>query len=112
MWGDNGGECSYYSLLPSLYAIRQYALGNFDQYAIEKGFKEMFGYEFSYFMLLDLPNRTKANADGLTNASHSKKMLYNDPFLGLADCFAETEGETPYRERFHTHRHRSSPHNE
>ena len=98
MWGDNGGECSYYSLLPSLYATRQYALGNYDQASIEKGFKELFGYEFSDFMLLDLPDRTKKNADGLTGGSHCKKMLYNDPFLGLADPFVITEGETPYGE--------------
>ena len=24
MWGDNGKECSFYSLLPSLFAIRQF----------------------------------------------------------------------------------------
>lgn len=98
MWGDNGGECSFYSLLPSLYAIRQYSQGNFDRAEIEKGFKEMFGYDFADFMLLDIPNHTKANADGLRSGAQSKKLLFNDPFLGLADCYAITEGETPYKE--------------
>ena len=39
-WGDNGKECSFFSLLPALYAARQYAEGNFDMASIEKGFQK------------------------------------------------------------------------
>ena len=98
MWGDNGAECSAYGVLPSLYAIRQYADGNFDETEIEKGFKELFGFDYSDFMLLDLPNRTTNNIEGLHAWGQCKKMLYNDPFLGLSDSFVEREGYTPYGE--------------
>ncbi len=43
MWGDDGKECSFYGVLPALYAIRQYADGNFDEQAIARGFEKTFG---------------------------------------------------------------------
>ncbi len=98
MWGDNGAECSAYGVLPSLYAIRQYAEGNFDEENIKKGFKELFDFDFDDFILLDLPNRTANNMEGLKSGAYCKTMLYNDPFLGMADKFVEMEGYTPYEE--------------
>lgn len=98
LWGGDGAECSFYSTLPGLYAVRQYANGIFDRAEIEKGFKELFGYEFSDFMLLDLPNRVPTNLDGLNADGECKRMLFNDPFLGIADPYAAKQGYTPYGE--------------
>ena len=43
MWGDNGAECSKFSLLPSLYYASQIAHGVTDLETIKNGFKEKFG---------------------------------------------------------------------
>lgn len=100
LWGDNGGECSFFSALPALYAVRQYADGNFDEEAIKQGFKQALGYEFDDFMLLDLPNQTeKENGyEKPGNAQRTKLMLFNDPFLGLSDRLAEVCEGTDYSE--------------
>lgn len=80
MWGDNGGECSYFSLLPALYLTRQYANGNYDDAKIEKQFNSLFKLNFADFVMLDLPDMEYNNIAGL-----SKIYLYNDLFLGVYD---------------------------
>jgi hypothetical protein len=57
MWGDNGGECSRFTVLPALYYLAEYAKGNRDEAAIKNGFKELIGLDFDSFMALDKPNR-------------------------------------------------------
>ena len=98
MWGDNGKECSFFSLLPVLYSIRQYADGNFDEKRIEKGFFETFGLSYKDFMALELPNRTKKTRDGNDVENPCKSLLFNDCFLGLFDDAMEAEGKIPYGE--------------
>lgn len=94
MWGDDGKECSFFSLLPSLYAIKQYSLGNFDENAIAIGFKSCFGIDFNDFMLLDIPNLLPVKHEELETPC--KALLYCDPFLGILDDLVEKEGEIPY----------------
>lgn len=83
MWGDNGGECSKYALLPALYYASEFAKGNTDTEDIKHGFKEMFGVSFDDFMLLDLPGTPGVAADRICNAE--KYLFYNDCFTGLLD---------------------------
>ncbi len=97
MWGDNGKECSFYSLLPSLYAIRQYADGNFDEESIKKGFYDTFGVEYDLFMLLDLPNSI-FDTDKPTASSAAKSILYSDPFMGRIEKDLQTLGTVDYNE--------------
>lgn len=106
MWKDNGGECSFFSVLPSLYAIRQYADGNFDEDKIAAGFEKIFGISFDDFMTLDLPNdegapfgypykqdpcsfKVPLRLDPFGGYPHqqnpSKVLLYSDPFMGIKD---------------------------
>lgn len=96
MWGDDGKECSFFALLPSLYAIKQYSLGNFDEKAIAVGFKSCFGIDFNDFMLLDIPNLLPVKHEELETPC--KALLYCDPFLGILDDLVEEEGEIPYAE--------------
>ena len=56
MWGDNGAECSKFSLLPSFYYASEIAKGNCDMESIKIGFAEKFGISFDDFLLLDLPD--------------------------------------------------------
>lgn len=96
MWGDNGKECSFFSLIHALYAIRQYADGNFDQAKIEDGFYKLFKMKFSDFMLLDLPNRLYYDISIEWQQNPCKCLLYSDPFMGLLDKSLAGQRAIPY----------------
>ena len=83
LWGDNGKECSFYSMLPSLYAIKKHYDGETDTDKIKDGFKAITGEDFDHMMALDLPNLVAGNTDN--EKCISKHMLYSDPFLGYLD---------------------------
>ena len=83
MWGDNGKECSFYSLLPVLFKIRKNYEGITDDEEIKKLFKETTGEDYDQMMSLDLPNRVAP--DNLRRSNVSKVMLYNDPLIGIFD---------------------------
>ncbi len=96
MWGDNGSECSFYSVLPSLYAIRQFADGNFDMAKIADGFYKTFKMKFEDWMLLDLPNKSASTTPSTTPKHSCKALLYNDLFLGIMDKSVQNEKPVPY----------------
>ena len=83
VWGDDGQECSHFSVLPALYYTAQRAKGIRDMDAIKEGFAAEFGMAFDDFMLLDLP-KTGPVEEG-KNGNPYKYMFYNDPFLGFFD---------------------------
>ncbi len=83
LWGDNGKECSYYSLLPSLFMIRCYYEGVTDAKIIKEEFNRLTGESFDAMMSLDVPNRIAGNRH--QEANPCKYMLYSDPFLGFLD---------------------------
>ncbi len=82
MWGDDGGECSRFAVLPSLFAASEYAKGNYNADDIKQKFKEKFGISYDRFMLLDLPD-IQNNGGDVKNPE--KYLLYNDPFSGIFD---------------------------
>ena len=86
MWGDDGAECSKVAMLPSLFAISEFAKGNEDMDVIKAKFKRLIGIDFDEFMLLDAPNNvngTSISANGPVNPS--KYMLFSDYFNGFLD---------------------------
>lgn len=101
LWGDDGKECSFFSLLPSLYAIRQFANGNEDMNLIKESFYKLFNVSYDDFMLLDIPNSTlldEYQESFLVNyrGNPSKSLLYADPFMGKFDIALSKVGEIPY----------------
>lgn len=99
VWGDNGKECSYFSILPSLYAIRQFAEGNFDMDSIKAGFKGEFGFDFDSWLKLDLPHvwSVEGKANDNWDCMH-KTMFYTDPFLGWRDVEYARLDPVPFTE--------------
>lgn len=95
LWGDNGGECSKFAALPNIYAVSEYAKGNFDLDRIKKGFEDKYGIAFDDFMLIDLPDT--ANTDGNYNNSE-KQLLYSDCLMGLLDCVVRDDDAKRYAE--------------
>lgn len=83
MWGDNGGECSKFALLPSLFYASEIAKGNTNKTMIKANFQKKYGISFDRFMLLDLLGTPSGNASKACNAE--KYLLYQDCFMGLLD---------------------------
>lgn len=84
MWGDNGGSCSPFSVLPALFAASEYAKGNFDDDSIKKRFKSFTGVPFDVYMYADLPNMLTEDQEVATK-NPSKYLLYNDCLFGIMD---------------------------
>ena len=99
MWGDDGAECSKVAMLPSLFAIAEYAKGNEDMELIKAKFKRLTGLSFDDFMLLDAPNNINGSSvEYKSPVNPSKYMLYSDYFNGFLDVtVVGGEGEK-YRE--------------
>ena len=93
MWGDDGAECSKFSLLPTLFYAACLARGEENMEAIKARFLQQFGYPFDLFMQLDLPGTPEKERD-FNNAE--KKMLYNDPLLGIHDFSVVKEAGKGY----------------
>lgn len=83
MWGDDGGECSKFSHLPSLFYAAEVAKGITDKAKIKEDFKKTFGISFDRFMLLDLPDSPNRSKKEIKNTE--KYLLFNDPFMGVLD---------------------------
>lgn len=83
LWGDDGGECSAFSVLPSLFYVSELAKGVKDEDTIHAHFAERFGVTFEDFMELELLGTKNGQSDIFCNAD--KYLLFNDPFTGLMD---------------------------
>jgi hypothetical protein len=83
MWGDDGHECSRYSIMPTLYNLAEYLRGNDDEAKIRRGFRRIFGADYDAFMSLDKLNDIVKNAN--KNDAVPKLVLFNDYFNGFND---------------------------
>ena len=96
MWGDNGKECSSFSLLPSLYAVRRFADGVEDLNEIKQEFDEKFGVSFDSLRTLDIPDLLPVRHGEVEMPS--KIFLYCDPFTGIFDDRVDALGVIRYGE--------------
>lgn len=81
MWGDDGGECSPFMLLPALMYSAEISRGNYDMDDIKKKFYDITGCNFDSIMLLD--KFDKLIEEPVRN--QCKAFLYNDVFMGMRD---------------------------
>lgn len=88
-WGDNGGEASPYSVLPSLAynGVLKYGHKAIDA-AFKHTFKTVTNVDFDAFMLIDSANQLSNNIAHKSTAN--KHFLYNDILLGLLDSTTES----------------------
>lgn len=97
LWGDDGGECSRFALLPALFYLAQYAKGVTDEKVIKDKFKRLVGIDFDDFMLIDRPNYIAGNEKNMKGICNpSKYMLYSDPFNGFLDYTVSEGGNERY----------------
>ncbi|MBQ9544547.1 MAG: beta-N-acetylhexosaminidase [Clostridia bacterium] len=95
LWGDDGKECSFYALLPSLFAVRRAYDGITDEETLKREFFAITGEDFFDMMALDIPG-DYGNAK-IYNATHHKYSLYNDPFSGFLDPALTDKAPSSYR---------------
>lgn len=81
VWGDDGGECSRFAVLPSLFYAAELVKGNSDEESIKAKFKELVGIDFDSFALLN----SMDSLGGKHKENPSKYLLYNDVFSGIMD---------------------------
>ena len=96
LWGDNGGECSPFAVLPSLVCAAEFARGNFSMPSVKQRFAEVVGEDFDLFCALELPDKIYAGEEPDCQ-DPSKVLLYTDPFMGIYDrCVREGTAEAYY----------------
>ncbi|MBO4971797.1 MAG: family 20 glycosylhydrolase [Clostridia bacterium] len=97
-WGDNGGECSQFSVLPSMlyYAERAYA-ADASEATLDVRCNECFGIGFDALMTMDDPNNLEGVGIQLGNpVNPSRYQLFNDPLEGLMDVHGNPESDPVY----------------
>lgn len=95
MWGDNGGECSRFAILPGLFYNACIGHGINEEAEMKALFKETFGIAFDDYMLLDLPGTAH---DERSHADPDKYMLYCDCFMGKFDSIVRKGAGAEYGE--------------
>lgn len=81
-WGDNGGEASLFSVLPTFAYFAGKAYGFSEEY-VHNSFISLTGIQFEDFMHIDNANFIGGAEVGDYNPN--KYLFYNDPFLGIFD---------------------------
>jgi len=81
VWGDDGGECSKFAVLPALLYAAELSRGNGDMDSIREKFRELVDCEFDDLTLLDGFDALGGEHKGKV----SKYLLYADPFMGTRD---------------------------
>ena len=112
LWGDNGGECAYESVLPALMHVAALA-NDLSETEMKARFYEITGEKFDDFMDMDLPNYIFGE-DVLVESpyfqhsacNYCKTHLYDDPFLGTMSASLAAKDASllkDYAKRLHAH---------
>lgn len=94
VWGDDGRECSCFSVLPALFYCAEKYLYQTKDSDIKKKFESVFGIKYDTFLLLDLPNEIK---DREKCNNPSRWGFFNDPFVGKFDYHIDIGDGMPYK---------------
>lgn len=97
-WGDNGGECSQFSVLPSMLYFAERAYTNDASNAVlDKRCKECFKIGFDALMTMDAPNNLEGVGIQLGRpVNPSRYQFFNDPLEGLMDVHVNEKSDPEY----------------
>lgn len=101
-WGDNGAECSFYAILPTLQLWAELCYKNSeDEGMLQERFATCTGGNYQDFISLDLANLVPDNpSPGRSMGNQvnpSKYLLYQDVLYGLFDKHVQPE---TYKEHY------------
>ena len=94
LWGDDGGECSTFAMLPSLVATAEFSYGN-DDY--EKAYKDIIGSSIEDFFALELAENPLNIDNPFFGGNFTKIFLYNDLLSGVYDYYAKPQYKNGYK---------------
>ncbi len=98
VWGDNGAEVPFYTVLPGLQLFAEYNYYDNAKH-LEKRFKQCTGMEMESFLALELDDLDEEKR-AVPWISTSKQVLYNDPLMGLLDkCFENEDMYGIYKKK-------------
>ncbi|MFA7125998.1 MAG: beta-N-acetylhexosaminidase [Bacilli bacterium] len=90
-WGDDGNECSFFTVLPVLAQASVYNFeGTSNEDAINSLLIALTGDSLADFKLMDLPDQP-AKKKLTPSYNPSKYLLYQDPLLGVFDLQVEDQ---------------------
>lgn len=93
-WGDDGAECSYLSILPSLMVYSELNYNDeFSNLRVEKQFKILTGVNFKDYLMLDCFPKPENMPKDFTNIYPTKYLLFQDVLSGIFDLHL-IKGET------------------
>lgn len=91
-WGDDGGECSVWAMLPSLLQYGELNYGDAASETLEARSMDCLGLGYSDLLLLDAVGKPAQPDETRTGpVCMEKTALYNDPMLGIMDCALSEE---------------------
>lgn len=96
-WGDDGSECSFFSVLPVLAETSVLNYGNYSEEKIDSLLKAIAGDSLSDFLAMDLPDEPAKKALA-PMYNPSKYFLYQDLLLGQFDSQVKDEYSKNYQE--------------
>ena len=94
-WGDDGNECSFFTILPVLAEASVMNFNGYDSNAINSLVRAITGDELDDFLALDLPNDV-LDGGHEPHYNSSKYFLYQDVLLGLFDSQVKDYFSTKY----------------
>lgn len=116
LWGDNGGECAYEAVLPTLMHAAALAEG-MTEAEMKARFYEITGEDFDAFCEMDLPNYVFGEDVPVESpyfqhsaCNYAKTHLYDDPFFGTMSASLKAEDASIFRDyaaRLHRNAERS-----
>ena len=98
VWGNYGKLCSYYSVLPSLYAIRRFYDGVEDMEQIKKEFNEITNEDFDSMFNLDI-RVDVGQVDKQYSTTPYTYLLFNDPLMGMVDAHIKESRRKEFEEK-------------
>lgn len=97
-WGDNGGECSQFSVLATLQAWAQLVYQD-SITGWEKAFETLFGLSATDFLAIDSANHPPSNPGQLNGMNPGRYILYQDILCPLLDLHIAHEEDSQYYEQ-------------
>lgn len=92
-WGDDGGECSIFSALPTLFYAAELYRGNSDIKNIKERFHDIFAEDYDLVL-----SQEDLNIDLLNGECHhsSKAILYSDILMGMYDAVIPEDADKQF----------------
>lgn len=96
-WGDDGNECSFCSILPTLAEMSVINYGDFELSKIKSLVKAVTNDELDDFLAMDLPDQVLGK-EIAPYYNPSKFLFYQDLLLGIFDCQVKADFGKKYEE--------------